>query len=64
MPKHKAGLNLEGMEGTVLDIVTEYNGKELSANLPVKVQFALPAEDGGKEGKAICHLAESEVEAV
>jgi len=62
--KHKAGLNLEGMEGTVLGVIDKHNGKELSANLPVKVQFKLPAEDGGKEGKLIAHLTEAEVEAV
>ena len=55
-PKHKPGLSLEGMEGTVTAIVKEHKGKELSANLPIRVQFALPATDGGKETKLIAHL--------
>ena len=55
-PKHKPGLKLEGMEGTVSAIVKEHKGKELSANLPVRVQFELPAKDGGKETKLIAHL--------
>ena len=55
-PKHKPGLELEGMEGTVSAVVKEHKGKELSANLPVRVQFELPAKDGGKETKLIAHL--------
>ena len=55
-PKHKSGLSLEGMEGTVTAVVKEHKGKELSANLPIRVQFALPAADGRKETKLIAHL--------
>ena len=55
-PKHKPSLSLEGLEGTVTAVVKEHKGKELSANLPIRVQFALPAADGGKETKLIAHL--------
>ena len=55
-PKHKSGISLEGMEGTVTAVIKEHKGKELSANLPIRVQFALPADDSGKEAKLIAHL--------
>ncbi|EFN58845.1 hypothetical protein CHLNCDRAFT_140698 [Chlorella variabilis] len=75
--KYKAGLELEGMEGTVVQPnVCDYkhhDGKkhDLSATLPVKVQFMVPAPDGGKDVKVLVHLvsslagvADDEVEAV
>ena len=58
-PKQKSGLSLEGMEGTVTAVIKEHKGKELSANLPIRVQFILPADDSGKEGKLIAHLVRS-----
>ncbi|KAI3436639.1 hypothetical protein D9Q98_006055 [Chlorella vulgaris] len=68
--KFKAGLDLEGMEGVVLQPnvgdFKHQDGKqhELSATLPVKVQFAVPAPDGGKDVKVIAHLADNELEAL
>lgn len=50
------GLDLKGMEGTILDVIEKYQGKQLSANLPYKTQFLIPNEDTGKEQKLICHL--------
>lgn len=42
------------MVGSVLAVITEQDGKPLSANLPVKVQFK--AMKGEKQIKAIVHL--------
>lgn len=53
--KFKDGLKLQGLEGTVVQNVTQYNGIELSANLPWKVQFEVPAGDG-KPVKVLAHL--------
>ena len=60
--KFKGGLDLQGMEGTVLlPNVNDYQGQDgrqhtLSANLTVKCQFAAAAPDGGKDVKIIAHL--------
>jgi hypothetical protein len=60
--KFKGGLDLQGMEGTVVKPnVCDYkhhDGKQhlLSANLPVQVQFMAPAPDGGKDVKILAHL--------
>lgn len=55
--KFKEGLNLEGKEGTVVQNVAQYKGQELSANLPWKVEFAVPAPDGGaKPVKVLTHM--------
>jgi hypothetical protein len=60
--KFKGGLDLQGMEGTVIKPnVCDYkhhDGKQhlLSANLPVQVQFMAPAPDGGKDVKILAHL--------
>ena len=48
-------LQLEGKEGTVKQIVKVFKGKELSANLPYKVEFLLDKE-GGKQRKVLAHL--------
>ncbi|KAL4457686.1 hypothetical protein ABPG75_012551 [Micractinium tetrahymenae] len=71
VPKYKAGLDLQGKEGTVVQAnVCDYkhhDGKQhqLSANLPVKVQFLVPPPSGeGKEIKVLAHLADDEVEAL
>ena len=53
-PKHPEGLDLHGMEGTVVKDVTQYKGKVLSANFPLFVEFALPA--GDKPSKFKVHL--------
>jgi hypothetical protein len=60
--KYKEGLDLEGLEGTIVQAnVGDYkhhDGKQhtLSATLPVKVQFMVPAPDGGKDVKVLVHL--------
>lgn len=62
VPKYKEGLDLQGMEGTVLQPnVCDYkhhDGQkhELSATLPVKCQFLVPPPGGGKELKVLVHL--------
>ncbi|EFJ40755.1 hypothetical protein VOLCADRAFT_108021 [Volvox carteri f. nagariensis] len=61
-PKHHDGLDLNGMEGTLVKDVTHYKGKILSANFPFKVEFLLPGE--GKPGKFQAHLGEDEIQAL
>lgn len=51
-------LQLQGLEGTVKSIVKVFKGKELSANLPYRVEFHLEAE-GGKQQKLLVHLVSS-----
>ena len=43
------------MEGTLVEVIEKYQGKQLSANLPYKTQFMIP-KDGGKDMKLIVHL--------
>jgi len=55
-PKHKKeAFDIKGMEGTIQEIVTEWQGRPISANLPVKVKF---------EKKLTAHLREDEVEVI
>ena len=50
-------LQLEGKEGTVKQIVKVFKGKELSANLPYKVEFLLEKKEGEKrQQKVWVHL--------
>ena len=49
-------LDLQNMEGEVVDVLYEYKGKPISANLPYKVKF----EKGEKPFSA--HLREDELE--
>ncbi len=42
-------------------IVQFYKEKKLSANLPYKVQFQIPQEDGAKPVKLIAHLVRPEI---
>jgi hypothetical protein len=63
MPKRQDGLDLQGFEGTVQEVITEYQGKPLTANCPYKIQFLIPKDDG-KDQKLISHLKASEIEAV
>jgi hypothetical protein len=58
-PKHQEGIDLNGMEGTVVKDVTQYKGKVLSANFPVEVEFILSAEPGVKPVKFKVHLVSS-----
>ncbi|KAK9814137.1 hypothetical protein WJX72_001144 [[Myrmecia] bisecta] len=60
----KPELDLESMEGTVLEVIKEWKGKALSANLPYKTQFMLDGEDGGKAKKLLVHLTADEIQAV
>eukprot|EP00878_Enallax_costatus_P001387 GHUV01001537.1.p1 GENE.GHUV01001537.1~~GHUV01001537.1.p1 ORF type:complete len:114 (+),score=23.12 GHUV01001537.1:130-471(+) len=60
-PKQTQGLDLEGMEGTVVKNVLNYKGKQLSANLPYQIVFQI--ERDGKPAKLICHLDETEIAA-
>ena len=43
------------MEGTLIEVIEKFQGKQLSANLPYKTQFMIP-KDGGKDMKLIVHL--------
>lgn len=56
-PKHPEGLDLMGMEGTVVKDVTQYKGKVLSANYPMEVEFVLtPGSEGVRPSKFKVHL--------
>ena len=55
-PEHRSKpFDLKGTEGEVLKIVTEWQGRPVSANLPILVKF-------NKKFKA--HLRESELEVI
>ncbi|MBF2022073.1 MAG: ferredoxin-thioredoxin reductase variable chain [Hydrococcus sp. C42_A2020_068] len=55
-PKSKnQPLDLKGMEGEIIDIVTNWQGRPVSANLPIVVKFE-------KNFKA--HFREDEVEVI
>jgi len=53
-PQHKKqGFDVKGMEGEVIAVVTEWQGRPVSANLPMLVQF---------ENKFKAHFRETELE--
>lgn len=53
-PQHKKEpFDIKGMEGEVTGIVTEWQGRPVSANLPIQVRF---------EKKFQAHLREDELE--
>lgn len=55
-PKHKQEpFDLKGMEGEVIEVVTNWQGRPVSANLPVLVQF---------EKRFKAHFREDEVEVI
>lgn len=55
-PDHRGkSFDLQGTEGEVVDIVTQWQGRPVSANLPILVQFS-------KKFKA--HLRENELEII
>ncbi len=55
-PEHKGqSFDLKGAEGKVIDIVTQWNGRPVSANFPILVQFS-------KKFKA--HLRDFELEII
>ena len=53
----KEPFDLKGMEGEVIAIVTEWQGRPVSANLPIQVQF-----EDNKKFRA--HLRENELETI
>ena len=53
-PQHKKQpFDLQGMEGEIVDIIKEYQGRPISANLPILIQF---------EPKFKAHLRDNELE--
>ncbi|MCX7592860.1 MAG: ferredoxin-thioredoxin reductase variable chain [Fischerella sp.] len=55
-PEHRGKpFDLKGAEGEVVDIVTQWEGRPVSANLPIQVQFS-------KKFKA--HFREKELEII
>ncbi|KAG0499575.1 hypothetical protein HPP92_003822 [Vanilla planifolia] len=56
------GLDLCGLEGVVKQYVGVWKGKRISANLPFKVEFILPADGEEKPIKFVAHLREEEFE--
>jgi len=63
VPKKNQGIDLKGMNGQVVGDARVYKGKEISANLPWKVQFEIqPEEEGKKNTKFFAHLEEHELE--
>jgi hypothetical protein len=55
-PQHRnEAFDIQGLEGEVVALVNEWQGKPISANFPVLVKF---------EGKFKAHLRESELELV
>lgn len=55
-PAHKKEpFDIKGLEGEVINIVTEWQGRPVSANLPVQVKF---------DKKFRAHFREDEVEVI
>lgn len=55
-PEHRGeAFDIKGLEGEIISIVTEWQGRPVSANLPMLVKFS-------KKFKA--HLRESELEVI
>ena len=55
-PKHKKQpFDIQGMEGEIIERVTQWQGRPVSANLPIKVRF---------EKKFVAHFREGELEAI
>lgn len=59
--KFNDGLSLEGRVGTVVEDVSAYEGKVLSATLPYKVEFSVDGE-GDKPVKVLAHVDADEIE--
>ena len=63
VPKSKgAAVDLNGMEGEVASRADDLNGTYISANLEIRVAFAVPDDPKGKT--FIAHMKEDEVEAL
>lgn len=58
-PKQPNGIDLAGKEGVIVKNVANYKDKQLSPNLPYKVQFQLEAE--GAPAKFFAHLVSAVV---
>jgi len=57
-PQHKkTAFDIKGMEGEVQQIVTEHQGRPVSANLPILVKF-------DTEKRFSAHLREDELEII
>ncbi|AFY71855.1 ferredoxin thioredoxin reductase alpha chain [Thalassoporum mexicanum PCC 7367] len=55
-PEHRGkAFDIEGMEGEIVNIITDWNGRPISPNYPIQVQL-------GKKFKV--HLSEAELELV
>lgn len=55
-PKNKnKPFDLKGMEGEIIDIVTNWQGRPVSANLPIVVKFEKPFK---------AHFRDNEVEVI
>jgi hypothetical protein len=55
-PEHRGeGFDIKGLEGEIISIVTEWQGRPVSANLPMLVKFTQ---------KFKAHLRESELEVI
>jgi hypothetical protein len=55
-PQHKKeSFDIQGMEGEIIDIITQWQGRPISANLPILVQF---------EKKFKAHLRDNEIEVI
>lgn len=55
-PQHKKeAFDLQGMEGEIIDVITQWQGRPVSANLPILVQF---------EKKFKAHLRDNEIEVI
>lgn len=60
-PLHRnEAFDAKGLEGVVTQVVTEWQGRPVSANFPVHVEF--PVEGAKKPFKA--HLREDELEVI
>ncbi len=59
-PEHKkTAFDLEGMEGDVAAILTEWQGRPISANLPVVVQFSKRFKAHFREDELVAIAPES-----
>lgn len=53
--KKKQPFDVKGLEGEVIEIITEWHGRPVSPNLPIKVQF---------EKRFTAHFRSNELEAI
>ncbi|MGK7944495.1 MAG: ferredoxin-thioredoxin reductase variable chain [Microcystaceae cyanobacterium] len=55
-PAHKKQpFDIQGMEGEIIDVITQWKGRPISANLPILVKF---------EKRFRAHLREDEIEVI